>query len=856
MNLEANFSFINKKYSNALKQLTKTIKENDTNKSILLSNRALVNYKMELYKRSINDCIESINEDPSNLRAYLIHGKTLIKLNRKDEAKQIFETGLTQMGDIKIFAKIYQKLLLLSQKDDSKNNISTNQKPKEDSVQIEFEKPKIEDINQNLSSLMEKENSRKTVIDFVAQKGIINHGTGKKQIDSQIATGYYHVNTGNYALGIEIFTDLLQKNDKVIAAYLGRGTAFALLGDLESAVNNFTKAIEIDNNCDEAWKRRGVSQNARGEMTEAIKDLTKAIEIKGTADTYYQRGLVYHKQLNYRRAGYDFQQTVTREPQHKLAWNFLGLSLLAMGDTENATIAYQNALVQDSKFKECYINYAQVYRELGEAEKVENILQKLLVFEPNYSRAYQMLGYLNHGTGNHAQAIQYLSVFLSQDPENIESRHWRAVCYQAIGKYLSAFNDYSFILLKDPNHISWYQLYSLYYYHENLDTAITDINLDKYFDPLFKEAWCKRMNPQSLEIYSKYNSKTKENCFKNWIDQNFSFDQNFEKIFELAKIIGKKIQLKTPGFLSNKRQQAMAGLAAIEMAQTLSQIYKNDKKKIDFNWRDFFHIGVRWRQISEPLDPVFWVDMLTEKQFNEGFGSHTPIISGQCKVIRYYPYFQLSFDILKKEIAKQINLSPQEQKLVEKAKNVVDIYSIIKKDFWIVTECKSTTRENHIMEGTRLTIQWKPPEGFEYSIRTPGTPSRWEDYTLEFNEIWRIFIEEASKKERNFAKLNQLIHNLIFYWFNFMPLSRGTAVIGYISIFGLYLSLNYLVRSEIPKGQQMDWEAILHSNPSDFSSVINWITQDIESTNILDSLPLLINVIPTLRHLIIALNKF
>jgi len=28
-------------------------------------------------------------------------------------------------------------------------------------------------------------------------------------------------------------------------------------------------------------------------------------------------------------------------------------------------------------------------------------------------------------------------------------------------------------------------------------------------------------------------------------------------------------------------------------------------------WRDVFNITVRWRQISEPCDPVAWVDLLT-----------------------------------------------------------------------------------------------------------------------------------------------------------------------------------------------------------------------------------------------------
>lgn len=37
-----------------------------------------------------------------------------------------------------------------------------------------------------------------------------------------------------------------------------------------------------------------------------------------------------------------------------------------------------------------------------------------------------------------------------------------------------------------------------------------------------------------------------------------------------------------------------------------------------FDWRDAFDVLVLWRQLSEPNDPVWWVDLLTPEQFAEG----------------------------------------------------------------------------------------------------------------------------------------------------------------------------------------------------------------------------------------------
>lgn len=30
-----------------------------------------------------------------------------------------------------------------------------------------------------------------------------------------------------------------------------------------------------------------------------------------------------------------------------------------------------------------------------------------------------------------------------------------------------------------------------------------------------------------------------------------------------------------------------------------------------------------------------------------------------------------------------------------------------------------------------------PPEGYEFTIRTPGTPSRWRQYDEELRAVWR-----------------------------------------------------------------------------------------------------------------------
>ncbi len=59
-------------------------------------------------------------------------------------------------------------------------------------------------------------------------------------------------------------------------------------------------------------------------------------------------------------------------------------------------------------------------------------------------------------------------------------------------------------------------------------------------------------------------------------------------------------------------------------------------------------VAVRWRQLSEPNDQVVWVDLLTREEFERGFGSHTPMFSGQTKCMRYYMNFERALELHKR----------------------------------------------------------------------------------------------------------------------------------------------------------------------------------------------------------------
>jgi len=327
---------------------------------------------------------------------------------------------------------------------------------------------------------------------------------------------------------------------------------------------------------------------------------------------------------------------------------------------------------------------------------------------------------------------------------------------------------------------------------------------------------------------------------------------------------------RAPGYLPNKKQQRFAGLATIHAAQVLRKYWiqrknvlvngksstQKDGKDHTFGWRDLYDIIIIWRQVSEPNDPVWWVDLLTEEQFTEGFGSHTPMVVGQCNVVRYSPMVEMSFPIMKEETINQRNLSENLKQQVREAKTLLELYEVIKRDYWIVTPCHSL-RTGKILDGTRLTLQCFPPDGVEFSIRTPGTPPRWVDYDLELKYIFDLLTEEIIKEQMNLDRVSDLILTLTFYWYNFMPLSRGTAACGYVGLVAMFLSIGIHISDLVPELVLVDWEGILRPKPQDFiDSISPWLYEQRQKINMteFDNLPDMYETIPTLRNMIEIMN--
>jgi len=222
---------------------------------------------------------------------------------------------------------------------------------------------------------------------------------------------------------------------------------------------------------------------------------------------------------------------------------------------------------------------------------------------------------------------------------------------------------------------------------------------------------------------------------------------------------------------------------------------------------------------------VWWIDKLTPEAFSEGFGLTTPMLSGELKVHRYYSYFDKAVSTMKRLMIKQCNVVDEGAlKVLNGVLSLGEIYRMAGGDFWVVVPCVGD-KTKEIMEGTRLTLQKHAGEqggegSYDFSIRTPGTPERWEQFSKEFDKLWEEDVKEAIEGCSGRVDLVQVSLKVFYYWVHFAPLTRGSAAVGH----GMMLSLLRAGGKEMRlgggqlEGVQLDWEAILRSDADEFVS--------------------------------------
>ncbi|CAO2609410.1 Tetratricopeptide repeat protein 13 [Lemmus lemmus] len=492
--------------------------------------------------------------------------------------------------------------------------------------------------------------------------------------------------------------------------------------------------------------------------------------------------------------------------------------------------AFKEALKQKVDFIDAYKSLGQAYRELGNFEAATESFQKALLLNQNHVQTLQLRGMMLYHHGSLQEALKNFKRCLQLEPYNEVCQYMKGLSHVAMGQFYEGIKAQTKVMLNDPLpgqkaspeylRVKYLREYSRYL-HAHLDTPLTEYNIDTDLPGSFKDHWAKNL-PFLIDGYEEQPGLQPH--IKDVLHQNFEgFKPEVQELICVADRLGSLMQYETPGFLPNKRIHRAMGLAALEVMQAVHRTWTNSKVRMNgktrlMQWRDMFDIAVKWRRIADPDQPVLWLDQMPARSLSRGFNNHINLIRGQVINMRYLEYFEKILHFIKDRIlvyhgANNPKGLLEVREALEKVHKVEDLLPIMKqfntktKDgFTVNTKVPSLKDQGKEYDGFTITITGDKVGNILFSVETQTTEERTQLYHAEIDALYKDLTAKGkvlilSSEFGEADAVCNLILSLVYYFYNLMPLSRGSSVIAYSVIVGALMASGKEVAGKIPKGK-------------------------------------------------------
>lgn len=195
--------------------------------------------------------------------------------------------------------------------------------------------------------------------------------------DAMVKLGNTHFALHEFEQAIEYYDRALKLDDKVDAAYFGRGMALGRSGFIQDGIKDLSVYIERHPGSSLAYTKRGVRHLWLGEEDEAMADFLKAIELDPTnAEANDDLGVIYAKRQQYPEAITHFANCVQLDPTYQKGHHNLAMAYFLVGQDTLALDSVDVALSLKPQDRSSMLLKAQILIALGRSEEAKAVREE------------------------------------------------------------------------------------------------------------------------------------------------------------------------------------------------------------------------------------------------------------------------------------------------------------------------------------------------------------------------------------------------------------------------------------------------------------------------------------------------
>ncbi len=233
------------------------------------------------------------------------------------------------------------------------------------------------------------------------------------------ALGLVYVALGDLEQGIEQYNQALEVDTGYFYTYGNLAVAYQKKGEYLRALNEINTALALNDNIPYFYTIKGDIERENGNLEESIEILSEAILRWDTyGDAYFKRGEAYLQQGEYLKAIEDF--AYGRDAGIDEAILGMGYAYQGLKQYEDAIDAFQFYIEKKKGIIDlrALFEIAMSYYQLEQYDKVIDVLDQLLDYEPEDVEAMLLQVYAYEKMEDYLNASQRLTEILEIDPEN------------------------------------------------------------------------------------------------------------------------------------------------------------------------------------------------------------------------------------------------------------------------------------------------------------------------------------------------------------------------------------------------------------------------------------------------------
>ena len=303
--------------------------------------------------------------------------------------------------------------------------------------------------------------------------------------------GAVYQELGQFNASIEAYKKSLAIKPDYADAYYNMGIALQDQGNPEGATEAYNKALVIKPDYAEAYSNMGNALKDQGKLEEAIEAYKKALSINPDyAGAYNNMGVALKEQDKLEEAIEAYKKALSFKPDFADAFNNMGITLKDQGQLEEAIEAYKKALSFKPDFADAFNNMGVALKEQDKLEEAIETFNKALSLKPDYAGAYNNMGVALKEQNELEEAIEAFNKALSLKPDYIEAYNNMGAALKAQGKLEKAIEAYIKALSLKPDYAGAYNNMGVALKEEGkLEEAIEALNKALSLKPDYAEAY-------------------------------------------------------------------------------------------------------------------------------------------------------------------------------------------------------------------------------------------------------------------------------------------------------------------------------------------------------------------------------